>query len=63
MDAMASSFLAPALLRDVRHGNHGGKRWTIAWGKVPRGVEDVHVAFRLPRRVHPVPPVIVADHV
>ncbi|UQA94811.1 hypothetical protein [Streptomyces halobius] len=32
------------------------------WGKVPSDAEDVHLAFRLPRRVQPVPPVIIADH-
>ncbi|MFE0510755.1 hypothetical protein [Streptomyces sp. NPDC058964] len=61
VDAMASSFLAPTLLRDVWRGEHNGQLWTLAWGKVPTHVEDVHVAFRLPRRVHPVPPLIVAD--
>ncbi|MEU9479541.1 hypothetical protein [Streptomyces sp. NPDC048191] len=61
VDAMVSSFLAPTLLRDACHGERDGQHWTVAWGKVPRHVEDVHVAFRQPRRVLPVPPIIVAN--
>ncbi|MFB7645993.1 hypothetical protein ACFC0S_33970 [Streptomyces sp. NPDC056084] len=61
VDAMASSLLSPTLLRDVWHGERRGQHWTLAWGKVPNDVEDVHVAFRQPRRVLPVPPVIIAN--
>ncbi|MFF2962494.1 hypothetical protein ACFVT1_26970 [Streptomyces sp. NPDC057963] len=58
---MVSSFLAPTLLRDVWWGERNGRRWTLAWGKVPDNVQDVHVAFRQSRRRRPVPPVIIAE--
>ncbi|MFB7916761.1 hypothetical protein [Streptomyces sp. NPDC056061] len=55
------AYLAPTLLRDAWRGEQDGQHWTVAWGKVPHRVEDVHVAFRQARRVLPVPPIVIAN--
>lgn len=49
-------------LRNAVYGTGTQGEWTLAWGQLTPGTDDLRLAFRLPRTVHSVTPVTIADH-
>ncbi|MGW6055197.1 hypothetical protein [Streptomyces sp. NPDC055189] len=49
-------------LRNAVYGTGTQGEWTLAWGQLTPGTDDLRLAFRLPRTVHSVSPVTIADH-
>ncbi|MFE2728084.1 hypothetical protein [Kitasatospora sp. NPDC059327] len=60
VDVLVATRLVRDPLRGARRGGSGKHSWTLAWGRLPHGVEHVYLEFRRRRLVRIISPVIVA---
>ncbi|MFE4977255.1 hypothetical protein ACFRAR_34755 [Kitasatospora sp. NPDC056651] len=60
VDVLVASGLVRNPLRGARNGGSGKRFWTVAWGRLPNGIEHVYLEFRRRRLVRIISPVIVA---